>query len=67
MYIALYIIYALVQAVLIARYVMKEETAPVLLVVLLSIFAPLVSIIAAFTGIGKGIKWLVTYRPEEKK
>jgi hypothetical protein len=67
MYIALYIIYALVQAIVIARYVMKEQTAPVLLVFLLSLFAPIVSIIAMFTGIGEGIKWLVTYRPSGEK
>lgn len=65
MYIGIYIFYALVQAILIARYAMKEQSDPVMLVVLLSIFAPAVSIIAFLSGAGAGIKWLVTYRPKE--
>lgn len=64
MYLTLYIFYAVVQAILIARYGIEEETSPVLLVALLSTFAPLVSVIVLFTGVGVGIKWLVTYRPK---
>lgn len=67
MFIALYIFYALAQAILIARYHVKEETAPVLLVFLLTIFAPIVSALLLLGGFTEAVKWLVTYRPKDKQ
>lgn len=63
MTVGLYILYALVQAILIARYGFdaEERDGPVFMVVMMSIFAPLVSVAAAGFGIHFSIKWLVTY------
>lgn len=67
MFIALYIFYALAQAILIARYHIKEETAPVALVVIMTIFAPIVSALLLLGGFVEAVKWLVTYRPKDKQ
>jgi heme/copper-type cytochrome/quinol oxidase subunit 4 len=66
---ALYIVYALVQAVLVARYFLEltENDSPVFAVVLMTIFAPLVSIGMAITAVGVAIEWLVTYRGKKSK
>ena len=59
---ALYILYAVVQAILVARYGMKEKDHPVLLVVGATIFAPVVSALVILWAAGEAIKWLVTYK-----
>ena len=64
---ALYVLYAFIQAVLTARYVFKEDESPVFAVVLMTIFAPLVSVGLLCGGFYKGVKWLVTYRPKGKQ
>lgn len=67
MYIAAYIFYALVQAVLTARYGLEEKDSPVGTVVLMAVLAPIVSVILVGCGFYEGVKWLVTYRPKEKQ
>jgi hypothetical protein len=64
MFISLYILYALLQAILTARFVLKCTTAdaPVFMVIAMMIFAPFLSIGLLITGFGFGINWLVTYR-----
>lgn len=64
---ALYILYALAQAILVARYGFEEKDSPVTAVVLMSVFAPLVSVGLLGTGFYEGVKWLVTYRPKDKQ
>ena len=61
--VALYILYALVQAILVARYGLgpKDRDDPVFTVVLMTVFAPLVSIVVAGCSIHYAITWLVTY------
>ena len=58
----LYILYALVQAILLARYAMPKEDSPVGMVVIMALFAPIVSVITAGSLIHFAIKWLVTYK-----
>ncbi len=67
MILTLYVIYALVQAILTARYAFEEKDAPVFAVVLMTIFAPLVSAALLVAGFYEGVKWLVTYRPKGKQ
>ena len=61
---ALYILYALVQAILIARYGMPKDDGPVLMVVLMTIFAPIVSIISIGFAFHYAVTWLVTYKKQ---
>jgi len=61
MYIALYILYALVQAIIMTRYA-GSSTAPGLMVFLLAIIAPAVTFVLVFQLIGQLIKVLVTYK-----
>jgi hypothetical protein len=65
MFVALYILYAFVQAILVARYVIQDQTAPVLLVLVMTIFAPIASIGMIIHYGGAAIAWLVTYRPKK--
>lgn len=69
MFIALYILYALMQAILTARYVMraKEGDAPVFMVVMMTLFAPLVTAFLVCGGFGEAVTWMVTYRPKGKQ
>lgn len=70
MEIALYILYAFVQAILLARYAMPKDDAlgvvlddaPVGMVFIMTLFAPIVSIITAGSMMHFAIKWLVTYK-----
>ena len=65
MMIALYILYALVQAILIARYGFSptdKDDAPVFTVAMMTIFAPLVSIVSVGFALHYAITWLVTYK-----
>jgi hypothetical protein len=62
----LYLLYALVQGILVARYILEEKDAPVGAVILLTIFAPLVSVFVVGGAFFEAIKWLVTYRPKKK-
>ncbi len=63
---ALYVLYAFVQAILVARYVIQDETAPVLMVMIMTVFAPIVSAGMTIHYGGEAIKWLVTYKPKKK-
>ena len=62
-----YVIYALAQAILIARYVFqaKEEDGPVMWVVIMALLAPLTSIALAVFGFYTAVTWLVTYKSKD--
>jgi hypothetical protein len=60
--VTLYILIAIVQAVLVARYSMPKDDGPVLMVVLMMIFAPIVSIVALGFAFHHAVTWLVTYK-----
>lgn len=62
MYVTLYILYALIQGILVNRYYIEDTTSPVGVVVISALFAPLVTVIAVLTAFGAGIKWLATPR-----
>ena len=62
MYVAIYILYALTQGILINRYYIEDTTAPVFMVIIMAVFAPLVSIMAVLTAFVEGVKWLATPR-----
>lgn len=57
-----YVAYALVQAILVARFLLRvaEDDGPVALVILMSIFAPGVSIIVVIFYLHSLIKFAVT-------
>ncbi len=63
---ALYVLYAFVQAVLIARYIIEDDTAPVLLVMGMTLFAPVATLGMIVHYGGEANKWLVTYKPRKK-
>lgn len=63
---ALYILYALVQAILVARYLLQEKDYPVVIVIIMTLLAPIVSILLAGAAFFEAIKWLVTYRSPGK-
>lgn len=56
-YVAWYVLYAFVQAVLVARYIDSKEP---LAVIGIMIGAPLVTVVIVITALGQGIKWLLT-------
>lgn len=58
--IALYILYAFAQGVFTARAI-DDRTAPVFMVVLCMIFAPVVSLLWILAGFSEAVKFLVTY------
>lgn len=62
----IYIIYAIVQGILVARYMldMKENEGPVMLALIMAALAPLVSILVAGYFIHYALNWLITYRPK---
>jgi hypothetical protein len=62
MEIVLYILYALVQAILLARYAMPRDDSPVGMVVIMALFAPIASVITIGSMLHFAIKWLVTYK-----
>lgn len=66
MYMTLYILYAVAQAILAARYGFKleEKDNPVFAVSLMAIFAPVTTLFLIGSGLYEGIMWLVTYRPK---
>ena len=57
----LYMFVAVIQAIFVAR-LMKEKTAPGLLVIVLTIMAPLVSLGIIFELVSRTVKLLVTYK-----
>jgi len=64
----IYILYAIVQAVLVARYLLEidEHEGPVFLAIVMATLAPLVSIALAGYFIHYALNWLITYRPKNK-
>jgi uncharacterized RDD family membrane protein YckC len=64
MLILVYLIYAIVQAILAARYLfgLEEKDSPVFATIIMAVFAPFVSIGTLMYGAYVGINWLVTYR-----
>jgi len=64
----LYVIYALAQAILTARYLLQiqEKDGPVFWVVVMTLLAPVTSIALAGFAFYAGVVWLVTYRTAEK-
>lgn len=67
MYIALYIFYALVQAIVTARYALHEEESPVGSVIIMTIIAPIVTVALLGCGFYEAVTWLVTYHPAKKQ
>lgn len=61
MFVGIYILYAILQGILIARYYMKEKDYPVTAVVVMTLLAPVFTVVMIFCGIHYSIKWLVTY------
>ena len=62
MYVTLYILYALIQGILINRYYIEDTTAPMLMVIFLAVFAPPVTVLAILTVFVEGVRWLATPR-----
>jgi hypothetical protein len=69
LYWTLYIFYALVQAVILARYgfEIEEKDSPVFAVVMMAIFAPIMTAVSVCCGFYYAVNWLVTYHPGPKK
>ena len=66
----LYVIYALAQAILIARYLLeiKPKDGPVFWVCVMALLAPVTTLAVAGFAFYAGVVWLVTYRsPKEKE
>lgn len=63
-----YVLYALTQAILVARYIAqaKEKDNPVCMVVIMMLFAPVVTIGLAIFAFYAAVMWLVTYRSSEE-
>jgi len=57
-----YILYALIQGILVNRYYIKETTAPVFMVIILAAFAPLVTVGSILAALSWGIERLATPR-----
>lgn len=69
MEIAIYIVYAIAQAILAARYLfqLEEKDQPVFATIMMAVFAPFVSVGLLIYGAYEGINWLVTYRGKEEE
>jgi uncharacterized ion transporter superfamily protein YfcC len=65
MYLALYILYALIQGILINRYYIEDTTAPVFMVIIMALLAPVVTALAILTAFAEGIKRLATPRTKQ--
>lgn len=60
MEIAIYILYALIQGILVNRYYLKDTAAPVAAVVMMTIFAPVVSFLVVLGTFAEIIRRLAT-------
>lgn len=64
MYLGLYILYAIVQAIVTTRF-LRERTAPGLMVTIFIIFAPFVTLISLIAGLEHIIRWSVTVNSDK--
>lgn len=62
MYVIFYILYAVIQGILINRFYIKDTTAPGAIVVVMSLFAPLATVLVVGSVVFDGITWLATPR-----
>lgn len=57
LWIFVYAVYALTQGILVNRFLVKDETAPVLMVMVTAAMAPLVTVFLIFGAVYEAIKW----------